>query len=151
MKSTALLTALAAVLLTGCAANNGTVRIEPTYQEAASNQFLQSSREAVNKLVAGFDLNGLGGAPVLVATVVNVNDLSRSAPLGRTLSELYASQMAASGFNVKELKLRGDVFVKEGAGRATATICTCRTGHEVHPSHSTKRQSTFKSQPPPAP
>lgn len=116
MKSTALLTALAAVLLTGCAANNGTVRIEPTYQEAASNQFLQSSREAVNKLVAGFDLNGLGGAPVLVATVVNVNDLSRSAPLGRTLSELYASQMAASGFNVKELKLRGDVFVKEGAG-----------------------------------
>ena len=58
----------------------------------------------------------LGTGPVLVATVVNVNDMSRSAPLGRTLSEQYASHMAALGFNVKELKLRGDVFVKEGAG-----------------------------------
>ena len=58
----------------------------------------------------------LAGGPVLVATVVNVNNLTRSAPLGRTLSEQYASHMAALGFNVKELKLRGDVFVKEGAG-----------------------------------
>ena len=68
------------------------------------------------KLTAGFDLSAAGSGPVLVATVVNVNDLSRSAPLGRTLSEQYASHMAASGFNVKEIKLRGDVFVREGAG-----------------------------------
>lgn len=117
MKNIALLSALAAALLAGCATSNTSdVRSEPSYQDAISNPFLQSSREAVNKLVAGFDLNALGGAPVLVATVVNVNDLSRSAPLGRTLSEQYASHMAANGFNVKEIKLRGDVFVKEGAG-----------------------------------
>lgn len=36
--------------------------------------------------------------------------------MGRTLSEQYASVMSAKGFNVKEIKLRGDVFVKEGAG-----------------------------------
>ena len=42
--------------------------------------------------------------------------LTRSAPLGRTLSELYASQLSAKGYNVKELKLRGDVYVKEGTG-----------------------------------
>lgn len=117
MKSTALLTALAAAaLLAGCANNSTPVRVEPTYQEAANNQFLNSSRDAVVKLTAGFDLGTLGGGPVLVATVVNVNDLSRSAPLGRTLSEQYASHMAATGFNVKEIKLRGDVFVREGAG-----------------------------------
>ncbi|WP_246483453.1 FlgO family outer membrane protein [Paenacidovorax monticola] len=92
------------------------MRVEPTYQEAANNAFLQSSREAISKLTAGFDLGTLDGGPVLVATVVNVNDLSRSAPLGRTLSEQYASHMASTGFNVKEVKLRGDVFVKEGAG-----------------------------------
>lgn len=117
MKVTASLTALAAAaLLAGCANTAAPVRTEPTYQEAASSPFLNSSREAVGKLTAGFDLNTLGGGPVLVATVVNVNDLSRSAPLGRTLSEQYASQMANSGFNVKEIKLRGDVFVREGAG-----------------------------------
>jgi hypothetical protein len=117
MKSPLLLTALAAAaLLAGCNTAPTVVRTEPTYQEAASAPFLQSSRDAIGKLTAGFDLSALEGGPVLVATIVNVNDLSRSAPLGRTLSEQYASHMAASGFNVKEVKLRGDVFVKEGAG-----------------------------------
>lgn len=117
MKSAALLTTLAAAaLLAGCATNGAPVRTEPTYQGAASSQFLTSSRDAVNKLTTGFDVAAAGGGPVLVATIVNVNDLSRSAPLGRTLSEQYASHMATSGFNVKEIKLRGDVFVREGTG-----------------------------------
>jgi len=118
MKTLALLSTLAvAAVLAGCnSAPQNVGRTEPTYQDAATAPLLQNSREAVSKLTAGFDLNALGGGPVLVATVVNVNDLSRSAPLGRTLSEQYASQMAALGFNVKEVKLRGDIFVKEGAG-----------------------------------
>ena len=117
MKTPALLlTVLAGAVLAGCANNSAPVRVEPTYQEAASSQFIQTSRDAVTKLTTGFDMNALGAGPVLVATVVNVNDLSRAAPLGRTLSEQYATSMAASGFNVKEIKLRGDVFVKEGAG-----------------------------------
>ena len=118
MKTLAILSTLAAAaVLAGCnSAPQNVGRAEPTYQEAATAPLLQNSREAVSKLTAGFDLNALGGGPVLVATVVNVNDLSRSAPLGRTLSEQYASQMAAIGFNVKEVKLRGDIFVKEGAG-----------------------------------
>ena len=74
------------------------------------------NRAAINRLVSGVDLAKLAGTPVLVATVVNVNDLRRAAPLGRTLSEQYASFMVASGFNVKELKLRGDVFVREETG-----------------------------------
>ncbi|MBN9340908.1 MAG: hypothetical protein ABT02_09245 [Comamonadaceae bacterium SCN 68-20] len=118
MKTLAILSAVAAAaVLAGCnSAPQNVGRAEPTYQDAATAPLLQNSREAVSKLTAGFDLNALGGGPVLVATVVNVNDLSRSAPLGRTLSEQYASQMAALGFNVKEVKLRGDIFVKEGAG-----------------------------------
>ena len=42
-KTTALLTALAAALMAGCASNTAPVRTEPTYQEAASSQFLQCS------------------------------------------------------------------------------------------------------------
>ena len=117
MKSAALLTTLAAaVLLTGCFGSTPPVRTEPTYKEAAENPFLASSRDAITKLTAGLDLSATGNGPVLVATVVNVNDLSRAAPLGRTLSEQYASQMTAAGFNVKEVKLRGDLFVREGTG-----------------------------------
>ena len=116
MKIPALLTVLAGVVLAGCANTSAPVRMEPTYQEAASSQFIQTSRDAVAKLTTGFDMGNLGAGPVLVATVVNVNDLSCVVSLGRTLSEQYAMSMAAGGFNVKEIKLRGDVFVREGAG-----------------------------------
>lgn len=117
MKKAAVLlaSAVAACLLSACAPTVP-VRLEPTYQEAAANLFLQTNREAIGRLAEGFDMSSLGVGPVLVATVVNVNDLSRSAPLGRTLSEQYASHLSALGFNVKEIKLRGEVFVKEGAG-----------------------------------
>lgn len=108
--------AAAALVLAGCSTTTGTARLEPTYEEAASSKFVASNREAINKLASGLNLPKLTEAPVLVATVVNVNDLRRAAPLGRTLSEQYASHMVANGFNVKELKLRGDVFVREETG-----------------------------------
>lgn len=88
----------------------------PTYEAAAHSPFIASGRNAVDALLQGFDVTQLEQAPVLVATVVNVNDLTRTAPLGRTLSEIYASQLASKGFNVKEMKLRGNVYVKEGTG-----------------------------------
>lgn len=117
MKTSLLAVSLVAVFLTGCMGSAPpAVRTGPSYQDAASSLFIQSSRDAIGQLTSGFDMSTLGAGPVLVATVVNVNDMSRSAPLGRTLSEQYASHMATLGFNVKELKLRGDVFVKEGAG-----------------------------------
>lgn len=105
----------AALTLAGCSAP-APVRLAPTYEEAAASKFMAANRTAVNTLVNGLDVTQLAGAPVLVATVVNVNDLRRAAPLGRTLSEQYASTMVANGFNVKELKLRGDVFVREETG-----------------------------------
>lgn len=109
--------AACALALSGCAMNSsGNAPLTPTYEEAANSKFMAVNREAINRLVAGVDLSTLAAAPVLVATVVNVNDLRRAAPLGRTLSEQYASYMVANGFNVKELKLRGDVFVREETG-----------------------------------
>lgn len=107
----------AALALTACSSQPQAVApTAPTYTSAAHNPFIASGRAAIDALVEGFDMAPLGHAPVLVATVVNVNDLTRSAGLGRTLSEIYASQLAAKNFNVKELKLRGNVYVKEGTG-----------------------------------
>lgn len=113
------LTLAAALGLAGCASQPTTPAAAssgPTYTAAAANPFIASSREAVNALVQGFDMRQVGQAPVLVATVVNINDLKHSAPLGRTLGELYASQLAHNGFNVTEMKLRGNVYVREGTG-----------------------------------
>ncbi len=115
MNKKLILTAFAMAVLAGCA-NNVPPRQDITYEEAAANKFVSANRDAINKLMAGFDLGPTGDTPVLVATIVNVNDMRRSAPLGRTLSEQYATHLVNAGFNVKEMKLRGDVFVKEETG-----------------------------------
>lgn len=121
MKSLRLPLAVAAAsLLAACSVispSTGPVqRGEPTYEDAANSKFVQTNQQAINQLVSGLDLAQASGAPMLVATVVNVNDLRRAAPLGRTLSEQYASHLVNRGFNVKEVKLRGDLFVREETG-----------------------------------
>ena len=109
-----ILSALVAVVALGACGTPNNVRTDPTYDDAAASKFVSLNKDAVSKLIA--DYGPAGDTPVLVATVVNVNDMRRTAPLGRTLSEQYASQMATAGFNVKEMKLRGDVFIREETG-----------------------------------
>lgn len=122
MRLTSIAALASAAVLAGCtswgvpAQPVSTVRTEPTYQAADANNFLASSQDAINKLTATVVPQAVGTGPVLVATVVNVNNTSASAPLGRTLSEIYANQMAARGFHVKEVKLRTDLYVREGTG-----------------------------------
>jgi TolB-like protein len=117
MKKALLASAIAAVALVGCAQKPAaTERVQPTYETITQDKFTETNRAAVAKLVEGISQSYLGEAPILVATVVNINDLRRSAPLGRTLSEQYSSELVRLGLNVKELKLRGDVFVQEGTG-----------------------------------
>ena len=118
MMKRAILLSVIAVALSGCASNEppSSRRAGPTYEAASQNAFLDSGRTAVVKLVEGLPPRALADGPMLVSTIVNVNNLTRSAPLGRTLSEQYASHLSSLGFNVKEVKLRGDLFVREGTG-----------------------------------
>jgi len=119
MKRSALpLMLVCAGLLAACSTptTGSYVRTEPTYEEAKASKFVAANRDAITALVNGLDIKALSGTPMLVATVVNVNDLRKTAPLGRTLSEQYASHLVAKGLLVKELKLRGDIFVREETG-----------------------------------
>lgn len=108
---------LSSVVLAGCSPKPTVVRAEPTYESAQQHQFQSINREAAEKLVAGSAALARADAPVLIATIVNVNDLRRTAPLGRVLSENYTTALVQQGFNVKEVRLRGDLFVQEGTGQ----------------------------------
>ena len=120
MRLTSIAALASAAAIVGCSTQPAqpvsTVRVEPTYQNAEASNFLASSQDAIAKLAANVNPGNVGTGPVLVATVVNVNNMGTSSPLGRTLSEIYANQMAAKGFHVKEVKLRGDLYVREGTG-----------------------------------
>lgn len=115
MMRTLAMASLVALTTVACS-NTPAVRSDPTYEQAAADRFLATNGAALDRLVEGFGRDAHGGAPILVATIVDINDLRRAAPLGRSLSEQYASRLVSKGFNVKELKLRGDVFVQEGTG-----------------------------------
>lgn len=116
MKKTLALITVGALSLTACAPQQTIARADPTYESAQQDRFQATNRAAAMQLVTGLDRFELGDAPVLVATIVNINDLRRTAPLGRTLSEQYTTALVQRGFNVKEVKLRGDLFVQEGTG-----------------------------------
>ena len=54
--------------------------------------------------------------PVLVATLVDQEDLGESSRLGRLFSEQYSSRLSNQGVRVVELKLREQLFMKQSTG-----------------------------------
>ncbi len=54
--------------------------------------------------------------PLLTATFVNINGLETSSALGRMIAEQIASRFSQQGFTMIEMKMRNNVFIKEGAG-----------------------------------
>lgn len=58
----------------------------------------------------------LQGARTLVTTVVDVNQVATSAPLGRALAELVAAAAATRGFKVVEIRMRDQLLLDEAQG-----------------------------------
>ena len=96
--------------LTGCAA------IGPTYQGAENSGLTQANYSAVDKLIASPAILIDKNVPLLVATVVNIDSMNQSSRFGRLISEHIATRLTQLGFNVMEMKLRSNVYIKEGAG-----------------------------------
>jgi len=54
---------------------------------------------------------------IIVASFVNIDDLSESSTLGRISAEQFSSKLSQNGYIVNELKLRREgLFIKEQAG-----------------------------------
>lgn len=80
-------------------------------------KLLEANYQAVEKLVASIapSRSLSKQKPVIVATVVNVDDLSGSR-FGMVLAEQIGTRMTALGYPMIELKLRDKLFVKQGEG-----------------------------------
>lgn len=55
-------------------------------------------------------------SPVLVASLVNLDNLNESSTFGRVVSEQIASRLKQKDYSTIEMKLRTNVFIKEGSG-----------------------------------
>lgn len=118
------------LLLSACETSpNARLAAEPTYEQAQSNAFNTANYAAVAELMKRYQTpvsanNATGsnsGAPFIVATLVNIDQLEQSSTLGRLISEQVTSRMAQLGFSVVELKVRNGVYMKRNEGEFMLT------------------------------
>lgn len=85
------------------------------YYDAGESNLIRGNYAATDVLVAGGKVPAAAG-PVLVATVVDIDQLDRSSTLGRLISEHVASRLATKGYTVTELKMATPVYMRTPEG-----------------------------------
>lgn len=124
------LLALSGLLLSACeTAQRAAAVPEPTYEQAQNNAFSAVNYNAAVELMKRYQgpasasntTRGVSGAPFIVATLVNIDQLEQSSTLGRLISEQVASRMTQMGYGVVELKVRNGVYMKRNEGEFLLT------------------------------
>lgn len=103
---------LGGTLLDGCTN-------ELTYLDAKIDPFISTNYKAVDAMVDSVKTSNRSfpaDATVMVGTLVNVDSLSESSRLGRTVAEQVQARLTQRGYRVIELKLRGSLFIKKDQG-----------------------------------
>jgi TolB-like protein len=115
-----ILAALAStVLLAGCASNDYWYNWWGYGGEGwddGRSAFIDTNYAATDALVRGFAVDQWAKTPIIVATVVDVDNLDASSTMGRMITEQVASRLAQMGYQPYELKLRGNLFVRAPSG-----------------------------------
>lgn len=106
----AIIVILSACVLTACAQQG------PNYQAAENSEFTRANHAAIDRLVSAPAIPIERDFPLLVATMVNIDSMKQSSRLGRLVSEQYATRLTQLGYHVVEMKLREDVYIREGTG-----------------------------------
>jgi TolB-like protein len=97
--------------MVGCA-----VPYEPSRSAIQDEDLVTNSYKAADALLNQAPWLKENRQPLITATFVNVNALENSSALGRMIAEQVASRFAQQGFTMIEMKLRNNIFIKEGAG-----------------------------------
>ncbi|HYC35367.1 MAG TPA: FlgO family outer membrane protein [Usitatibacter sp.] len=114
----------AATLVAGCAtwAPEG---------EAVPASVFGANYLAADALVAGGRAQLDPTRPIIVATVVDIDDLERSSTLGRFLSESVSARFTQNGFRMVEMKFQNAVYMKRQEGE----LMLARELREIATSH----------------
>jgi TolB-like protein len=114
----ALIALASAMLLAGCAANDYWYNWW-SYGEGwfdGRSTFVDANHAATDALVRSFPVEEWGKTPIIVATVVDVDNLDASSTMGRMITEQVASRLASLGYAPFELKLPGNLYVRAPSG-----------------------------------
>lgn len=112
MKRILFLGAVAAALA-GCASQPNDFDEMPL---AVASSSIYRVQAATDNLASALKRANLGSAPVLVASLVRVDNLKASSTMGKIVGEQIGARLAARGIPVHEVKLRDSLFVSERGG-----------------------------------
>lgn len=101
------------LLLAGCAAPTG----EKAPQFALGEDMVEAGYAIAETLERNLKADLSKDQPLIVASFVNVDNLTQSSTFGRMLAEHVASRLSQKGYKIIELRLRQtSIFIKEGKG-----------------------------------
>lgn len=112
---------VAALALSACA--NGPIATsshEPSYT-APSSPFIASNYKAANALIAQLGNKLNPAQSMIIATVVNIDDLNSSSTFGRLVSEQVSARFSQANFSMIEMKFRDFVYMKQDQGELLLT------------------------------
>lgn len=106
--------------LAGCVLPPQAAGVDPRATPAlplSPDPLTRSSEQAGDELAAAWRQAGLGrGETLLVSSLVALDDLRTSSPLGRLVAEQVAGRLAQHGLGVKELRLREGLVIRADQG-----------------------------------
>ncbi|WP_172599981.1 FlgO family outer membrane protein [Sulfuricystis multivorans] len=94
---------------------------EPTWEQAAANPLIPANYKAAEALLAQANPVLTNTQPLIIATVVNIDNLDQSSTLGRLISEHVSARFTKAGYRMIELKYRNSVYVKRSQGELMLT------------------------------
>lgn len=127
MKRRALLaSAAASFMLAACSVRRLSGYANPayastSYANVAQSELIGASYRAADMLLAQAGRQLAPQHPIIVTTLVNINALDESSPLGRLVSEQIAARLAQQGQQVVELKVRQKLYMKRDEGELMLT------------------------------
>jgi TolB-like protein len=106
--------ALCAALLAGCASTES-IEADETRGLIASNY------RAADALIAIARPHLDADKPIIIATVVDIDDLEHSSTLGRYVSESVSARFTQSHYRMVEMKFQNSVYMKRSEGELMLT------------------------------
>ena len=85
--------------------------------------------DATDRLLAGSQVRIDDKASILVASLVNVDDLEKSSTFGRMVAEQASGRLAQLGYTIREPKLRGSMAIRRKTGELMLSRELLQLGH----------------------
>ena len=86
-----------------------------------SSPFIATNYKASDVLIAQLGNRLNASQPMIVATIVNIDDLNSSSTFGRLVSEQVSARFSQAGYSMIEMKFREFVYMKQDQGELLLT------------------------------